>query len=81
MASRRNHVTKDPARGLDYSWASHTIRQAGPAVADCVRFEVEGAGATGVVALAGWYNAASGRAGPAGEVEVPHAIGPLRVHE
>ncbi len=42
-----------------------TIRRAGPAVAACVRFEVEGAGTTGVVFLAGWYNSASGRAGPA----------------
>jgi hypothetical protein len=34
---------------------------------------MEGAGASGVAAPAGWYNAASGRAGPAGEIQ-SHAM-------
>jgi hypothetical protein len=48
---------------------SHTMQQAGPAPSASGRFEVEGAGAAGVVALAGWYNAVGGRVGPAGEVD------------
>jgi len=37
------------------------------------RFDVKEAGAGGVAALAGWYDGASGRAGPGGEVEVRRA--------
>ena len=44
---------------------SHTMQQAGPAPSASGRFEVEGAGASDVEALAGWYNAVRGGAGPA----------------